>query len=125
MHLLDHLAYEVNRGVRPLALYTTSIDERPAVERRLALHPVASLIGEAGERNINVFLGRAECIETLRRFSTLRLNETSDEEDFILGVMLGYDLCRQCERFNRRRLETPCARVVCARTPASQTASNN
>ena len=28
---------------------------------------------------------------------------TIDKEDFILGTMLGYDVCQQCERYNHRK----------------------
>ena len=31
------------------------------------------------------------------------LNLLTPEEDFILGTMLGYDVCQQCERYNHRK----------------------
>ncbi len=34
---------------------------------------------------------------------TRPLNQLTPEEDFILGTMLGYDLCAQCERFCERK----------------------
>jgi len=33
------------------------------------------------------------------------LNNYTDEEDFILGIMLGYDRYKQCDRFIKRRNE--------------------
>ena len=31
------------------------------------------------------------------------LSDLTDEEDFILGVMLGYDRLKQCERYLKRK----------------------
>ena len=31
------------------------------------------------------------------------LNQLTPEEDFILGAMLGYDICAQCERYCARK----------------------
>lgn len=33
---------------------------------------------------------------------TRPLQQLSPEEDFILGALLGYDICMQCERFCKR-----------------------
>ena len=33
----------------------------------------------------------------------LHPNQLTPEEDFILGAMLGYDLCAQCERYCKRK----------------------
>ena len=37
----------------------------------------------------------------LRRFNKRYLSELTAEEDFILGIMLGYDRVKQCERYLR------------------------
>lgn len=34
---------------------------------------------------------------------TRPLNQLTPEEDFILGAMLGYDICAQCERYCKRK----------------------
>ena len=60
---------------------------------------------QKGVRNINLFFGRKECIQAIRCIVTRPLNKLSPEEDFILGTMLGYDLCAQCERFCKRKAE--------------------
>ena len=31
------------------------------------------------------------------------LSQLTPEEDFILGAMLGYDICAQCERYCERK----------------------
>jgi hypothetical protein len=113
MDLVRHLAYEIDRGVRALALHTGSRKELPELTawiQSMNLDYIAVSIG--GEQS-NLFFGRPECIQALRRFSTLKLNEMSEEEDFMLGVMLGYDLCRQCARYDRRKLDTELAHEPC------------
>lgn len=67
------------------------------------------LILENGERLINVFFGDRNCIEAVKHFGDKKLNRYTDEEDFILGIMLGYDMVAQCERYIRRNKK--CAEV--------------
>ena len=43
------------------------------------------------------------CLDAVRMFVHKPLNELSAEEDFMLGVMLGYDLPMQCERYCTRK----------------------
>lgn len=38
-------------------------------------------------------------MEAMRRLIIRPLNQLTAEEDFILGAMLGYDLCQQCKRY--------------------------
>ncbi len=43
-------------------------------------------------------------MEAMRHIITRPLNQLTAEEDFILGTMLGYDLCQQCKRYcNKKR----------------------
>lgn len=103
MDALHHMIYEIDRGVRALAVFTTSLDQQAEVEARIQKTGLHYILDSSGKKNLNVFFGKPECIETLRRFSTLRLDKITLEEDFILGTMLGYDLCKQCRRYNERR----------------------
>jgi len=103
MDALHHMIYEIDRGVRALAVYTTSLNQQAEVEARIQKTGLHYILDSSGKKNLNVFFGRPECIETLRRFSTLRLDKITLEEDFILGTMLGYDLCKQCRRYNERQ----------------------
>ena len=64
---------------------------------------------EVGNGRANIFFGRSECIEVVRRMITRPLQKLSPEEDFILGALLGYDICMQCERFCKR---TACTQKV-------------
>ena len=44
-----------------------------------------------------------KCINIVRLICNRPLNLLTPEEDFILGTMLGYDVCQQCERYNHRK----------------------
>ena len=57
----------------------------------------------AGKNNLNLYFGRKECLDAIRLIVTRPLNELTPEEDFILGTMLGYDLCAQCQRYCQRK----------------------
>ena len=46
---------------------------------------------------------REECMEAMRHIIIRPLNQLSAEEDFILGAMLGYDLCQQCKRYCNKK----------------------
>jgi hypothetical protein len=62
----------------------------------------------AGQQNLNVYFGRRECLEAIRLIVTRPLNQLTPEEDFILGAMLGYDICVQCERYCKRKSQGKC-----------------
>ena len=42
-------------------------------------------------------------LEVIRIFGEKSLNLFSHEEDFILGILLGYDRIKQCHRYLERR----------------------
>ena len=46
---------------------------------------------------------RIETLEELKRYVKL-----SPEEDFMLGALLGYDICAQCERYCKRKCKREC-----------------
>ena len=101
---LNHV-YEFQKGVRRMILYTTAKKNCPFMLQRLESRNIDYIIQPAGPNNINLFFGRKECIQAIRCIVTRPLNKLSPEEDFILGTMLGYDLCAQCERFCKRKAE--------------------
>ena len=91
--LMNHI-YELQKGVRQMVLFTC--DKRYGDQTPYVLQP-------AGQKNLNVYFGRRECLEAIRLIVTRPLNQLTPEEDFILGTMLGYDLCAQCERYCKRK----------------------
>ncbi|WP_287828919.1 DUF2023 family protein [Bacteroides sp.] len=101
---LNHV-YEFKKGVRRMVLYTLSKEYEPFVKQRLEGQGISYFIQEVSSTKINLFFGHALCMEAVKRVVTVPLNELSPEQDFILGALLGYDLCQQCERFCSKKEE--------------------
>ena len=95
---LNHI-YEFKKGVRNMVLYTMSKEHVEFAIRRLKNQKISYMIQEVGTNKINLFFGKAECMEAMRHIIIRPLNQLTAEEDFILGAMLGYDLCQQCKRY--------------------------
>jgi hypothetical protein len=70
---------------------------------RLKRQSIDYVAQPAGRDNVNIYFGRRECLDAIRLFVTRPLHELTPEEDFILGAMLGYDICVQCERYCERK----------------------
>lgn len=96
--LYNHI-YEYKKGVRNLILYTLNEQYVPLACERLERQRIPYLIQRAGRSNINIYFGQPECLETIRGFVSRPLNRLTPEEDFILGALLGYNICEQCKRF--------------------------
>ena len=79
---------------------------RHLIEETLRRKKIAYLVYPLGEGRINVFFGDDTCIAVIRMFDKHNLFDLTDEEDFILGVMLGYDTAKQCERYLDRKSRT-------------------
>ena len=94
--------YEYKKGVRRMVLFTVNNRYVPEAVRRLRSESIAFELQEVGNGRTNIFFGRSECIEVVKRMITRPLQQLSPEEDFILGALLGYDICMQCERFSKR-----------------------
>ncbi len=99
--LMNHI-YEYKKGVRRMVLFTCDRRYEPFATRRLSNQSIDYVVQPAGKENVNVYFGRPECLDAIRLFVTRPLNELSPEEDFILGAMLGYDICVQCRRYCER-----------------------
>jgi hypothetical protein len=100
--LMNHI-YELNKGVRHMVLFTCNKKYSEQAIQRLESQGISYLLQPAGQQNLNVYFGRRECLEAIRLIVTRPLNQLTPEEDFILGAMLGYDLCAQCERYCKRK----------------------
>lgn len=100
--LMNHI-YEYKKGVRRMVLFTFNKKYEDAATRRLESQNISYIIQPIGNDRLNLFFGRKECLDAIRLIVTRPLNELTPEEDFILGAMLGYDICMQCERYCERR----------------------
>ncbi|WP_418987059.1 DUF2023 family protein [Bacteroides heparinolyticus] len=99
---LNHV-YEFKKGVRRMVLYTVNRKYEEFATARLRNQKIEYLIQPVDKNKINLFFGRPECIHAIRCMVTRPLNQLTPEEDFILGAMLGYDICAQCERYCARK----------------------
>ena len=100
--LMNHI-YEYKKGVRRMILFTCNRRYEAFATQRLSRQAIDYVVQPAGKENVNVYFGRRECLDAIRLFITHPLNELTPEEDFILGAMLGYDICAQCERYCERK----------------------
>lgn len=100
--LMNHI-YEYKKGVRQMVLFTMNKRYEEFALQRLEHQRIPYVLQPAGKNTVNLYFGRKECLEAIRLIVTRPLNELTPEEDFILGTMLGYDLCAQCERYCERK----------------------
>ena len=91
--------YEYQKGVRNLVLFTLKKEFAPAAIDRLAQLGIDHLVQEVGCKNVNIYFGRPQCVKAVRRIVSRPLYDLTPEQDFILGALLGYDICLQCERY--------------------------
>ncbi|GAF01913.1 DUF2023 family protein [Saccharicrinis fermentans] len=103
MQILMHHVYEYKKGLRNLVLHTMHMKEQYKTEELLKRRGISFITQALSSSKINVFFGDSKCVSIIKSFGNKNLNEFSDEEDFILGTMLGYDRMQQCERFLKRK----------------------
>ena len=94
--LMNHI-YELQKGVRHMVLFTCNKKYSELAIQRLESQGIPYLLQPAGQQNLNVYFGRRECLEAIRLIVTRPLNQLTPEEDFILGAMLGYDICARAK----------------------------
>lgn len=94
-----HHLYEYEKGLRDLILHTTDSGQMPLILHRLKKRGVAYQIYRLDNGRINVFFGSADCVAIVRGFAKRNLSDFTPEEDFILGIMLGYSRQKQFQRY--------------------------
>lgn len=103
MEVLSHLIYEYHKKLRSLALYTFHSSRKGEVEAWLRSREIDFIMQEVSPLKYNVFFGDQECLEVIRLIGDDKpLAEYTPEEDFMLGIMLGYDRVEQCRRYQKR-----------------------
>lgn len=100
--LMNHI-YEYKKGVRQMVLFTFNKRYEDYATARLKRQNISYILHPVGNDRINLFFGRKQCLEAIRLMVTRPLSQLTPEEDFILGAMLGYDICAQCERYCERK----------------------
>ena len=104
---LNHI-YDLKKRVRPMVFYTTTSKYEVFAVRRLKSQRIRFVIQPVDEERIHLFFGKPECIDAIRMMVNRPLNLLTPEEDFIVGAMLGYDICEQCKRYGDRKTRRRC-----------------
>jgi len=100
LKVFSHHIYEYKKGLRNLILTTEKKSNQEYIENRLQNEGIPYLI-QPVKKVINVYFGNENCINVVKTFKE-PLCKLSDEQDFILGIMLGYDKILQCQRYLKR-----------------------
>ena len=100
--LMNHI-YEYKKGVRQMILFTCNARYEDFAVNRLKSQNIEYIIQRVGNSNINIFFGRKQCLDAIRIIVDKPLARLTPEQDFIIGALLGYDICCQCERFCERK----------------------
>lgn len=100
MSVLNEQIYGYKHGIRPLVLQTINADKKDIYENRIKREGIDYVIKNTPNRNnLNLFFGETNCIDVIKSFGNVTLNKLSPEKDFMLGILLGYDKSKQCERY--------------------------
>ena len=86
-----------------MVLYTTNKKNEAFAVKRLERQHIKFIVQPVDGERINLFFGCDECIDAIRLLVNRPLNRLTPEEDFILGALLGYDICVQCRRYCDRK----------------------
>ena len=103
MQVFYHLIYEYQKGLRDLCLWTCPDGLCEKIEKALESQEIDYLILPIEGDKINIFFGMPACLEIVKQFSCRELNKITNEEDFILGMMLGYARPQQYKRYLNRK----------------------
>lgn len=98
LRVFHHHIYEYKKGIRNLILTTEKAKYRDSIENRLKNEKIDYVIHDIPNGKINVYFGEKACVDVVKTLNP-KLNELSAEQDFMLGIMLGYDRVKQCERY--------------------------
>lgn len=102
MEVFNTYLYEVLKGTKPAALITCGDMPCSKMVERLKRYKKEGLDFEVKKLScgkVNLFFGKAPCIEVIRGALSKPLNSLSPHEDFMLGIILGYDTVLECKRF--------------------------
>lgn len=107
MELFKNLIYEYKKGVRDMALYTCRTSDFEKYRKVLNLTKTPYHSEHIGQKKCNIYFGNLKCLNILKNFSSTDLNKITPEEDFILGIMLGYSREEQYSRLLKRKNFSP------------------
>ena len=97
--LFAHHIYELKKGLRHLVLHTTANETVYDMTEKLEKNSISYFIQEVDNNKCNLFFGEKDCINTIKKINKTSLRQYTPEEDFILGILLGYDPLLQTKRY--------------------------
>lgn len=102
-NVLATYIYEIKKGTKPCALITLDKNRLEfaikKIEKASLFYFVQCPKNSAQTQKINLFFGGSEIIKVIENIITSDLDKLCREHDFMLGILLGYDIKKQCERF--------------------------
>ena len=104
MNVLRQFIYEIDKGIRDLALHTVKGENLADYCDYLKKENIDFALQKIDNNKINIFLGKKECVDIVNTFIHKHLNALTPAEDFILGIMLGYSRFEQCKRYLKKHL---------------------
>lgn len=85
-------------------MMTMAVAEADRAVTTLKTASIDHYIHVVTDNKVNVFFGKPGAVAMISRIVTKPLHQLSPEEDFILGILLGYDKEDQCRRFLTRSI---------------------
>lgn len=117
LKIFHHHLYELAKGLRSLALMTLTVEEAALVVGELVVSVTPHHVQWACGAKVNVVFGRPAAVATARLLLERRLCDLTDEQDFMLGILLGHDREQQCLRYLSRVEAAAVKRAVEIETP--------
>lgn len=112
MQVFSHHLYEYKKGLRSLILHTSKSELKELFVKKLEKNKIPFFIQNIDTVRFNIFFGDENCVNVVKQFG-VSLDKLTDEQDFILGVMLGYDRILQCKRYlGRKRAVKKCTKLA-------------
>lgn len=109
LQLLTNHIYEYRKDVLQFVLYTGFLRDLPHACAKLESARIHRFVQNIGVSKVNIYFGNRAHVEMARHIVDKPLARLSPEEDFILGVLLGYDREQQCRRYLDRANVAACA----------------
>lgn len=103
LQILVHHIYEYRKGVRNMVLHTMCSHDCKEAEQILSKRGICYIVKTVNAQKVNVFFGNPDCVEVIQSFGNISLSDYTAEQDFILGIMLGYNSDLQCKRYLRKK----------------------
>ncbi len=111
LKVFSHLIYECKKGIRNTALCTLQNSYRETAVKKLEASNISYFICPINNERFNIFFGTKVCIDVVSTFCNKPLNQLSAKEDFMLGAILGYSICEQCQRYQKMNKSVPACPV--------------